>query len=458
MAGYDRRTAASAPWPEKASEAIIYVAGIEEQKPLPFFAEHLSAALSIRSSTTRDFKCHESEERLVYGDGTRFESPKNTISGRVGSDTIVPIVDIYVLSYLSSLTRSSSEGHIILQILELTVTIGASIVIGAPAVMWVFSCISKKKPGKTLVDIIQVGVWVGFIAILVIYLGFLIFSFVLTFTKSDLMWPQNIVVISTTIAFFVPKKWMETLLRASKDYTAVMQYLLFGAQSRDVESQLLLMIGELQSSGNYKHIHIVGYSFGSLLAIDTLYPSKVETPPAEFTQIKNFVTFGCPYDMVRTFYPTYYSKRRLAPYEWTNIYIPGDVFGSNFREDNIQGDSTMAVDTDLKALEAQTGQGDVEQAQTEQVTPPVFKAGRPHNMVHLLSAGHSGQGGWLECLSSWFLCGLAAHGQYWCEGPTGTDISGDIVCTIFKCHWALEAHQEAASLNDDDDNNDEVDA
>jgi hypothetical protein len=347
--------------------------------------------------------------------------------------------------------KFSSEGHVF-QILNLAVTIGAFIVIGAPAVILTFSC---GKPGKRLIDIIQVGVAVLIMAILVIYLGVLIYSFVLTLMtpyeecEIPVIRTQRFVVICTTIALFIPKNWIETLVRVSKQSTAVVQYLLFGAQSRDVEGQLISMIRGMQTSGNYNHIHIVGYSFGSLLAIDTLYPSKFETPPAEFTQIKNFVTFGCPYDLVRTFFPTYYSNRRLAPYEWTNIYIPGDVLGSNFRNDNNQSESTtgpcMTVDTN----EVSRGQGDVEQAETGQGD---VKQGRPYNMVHLLSAGHSGKGGWVEVLSNCFLNGLMAHGQYWCEGPTGTDISGDLVRTIFKCHWALESHQEAASLNDDNDN------
>jgi hypothetical protein len=82
----------------------------------------------------------------------------------------------------------------------------------------------------------------------------------------------------------------------------------------------------------YDRVDIVAYSFGSVVAIDALYP-LADIPGPRFEQIDTLVTIGCPFDIIRTYWPEYFDRRwhRVGvPRRWLNIYSPIDVFGSNF--------------------------------------------------------------------------------------------------------------------------------
>ena len=104
----------------------------------------------------------------------------------------------------------------------------------------------------------------------------------------------------------------------------------------------------------YERVHVMGYSFGSVVAIDSLYPFNQE-PPVRFSAVHAFVTIACPFDLIRTYFKEYpgsptaanpanppvrpysYFENRCAlpnaPKRWLNIYSLSDVMSSNFRDD-----------------------------------------------------------------------------------------------------------------------------
>ena len=84
-------------------------------------------------------------------------------------------------------------------------------------------------------------------------------------------------------------------------------------------------------------LYLFGYSFGSIVLIDALFPSRDrEVERRGLGNVVGLTTMGCPADFLRLLYPDHFAGRvsRLPPdTDWTNIYIPADVLGSNFRED-----------------------------------------------------------------------------------------------------------------------------
>ena len=58
--------------------------------------------------------------------------------------------------------------------------------------------------------------------------------------------------------------------------------------------------------------------------------------------LNTLVTIGCPFDLIRTYFQSYFTQRTaiagdstsVVPVRWINIYSPLDVFGSNFRDDD----------------------------------------------------------------------------------------------------------------------------
>lgn len=78
-------------------------------------------------------------------------------------------------------------------------------------------------------------------------------------------------------------------------------------------------------------IDVFAYSFGSVLAVDALFPEE-PVAPSRLDAVASLTTAGCPADMIRLFAPHYYDRQssRSSTLRWVNVYIPADVFGSTF--------------------------------------------------------------------------------------------------------------------------------
>lgn len=95
----------------------------------------------------------------------------------------------------------------------------------------------------------------------------------------------------------------------------------------------------LEESPPPSAIHILAYSFGSIVTLDALFPRDLglRTGPDRIAAaVSSLVTVGCPVDFVRQFYPTYLEGRiaRCAGLPWTNLFLPEDILGSNFLDDD----------------------------------------------------------------------------------------------------------------------------
>ncbi|MBI5483632.1 MAG: hypothetical protein HY888_04110 [Deltaproteobacteria bacterium] len=145
------------------------------------------------------------------------------------------------------------------------------------------------------------------------------------------------------------------------------------------------------SGGDYKAIHILAYSFGSVVTLDTLFPKGGERTGRHFQAITSLVTIGCPFDVIRFYYPSYFAGRYPvigASTRWLNVFSPADVLGSNFRDD----------EEDLPA-EIHIGQAS--------------SARKPENFSYVDAVSPDK----FTFLTSFLLLGLRAHGMYWEKTP-----------------------------------------
>jgi hypothetical protein len=77
-------------------------------------------------------------------------------------------------------------------------------------------------------------------------------------------------------------------------------------------------------------IYVLAYSFGSIIALDTLFPPG-QVRAAHLSRINGLVTIGCPFDVVRSVWPAYFTTRAgVHSGFWLNVFDPMDVLGSNF--------------------------------------------------------------------------------------------------------------------------------
>jgi hypothetical protein len=167
-----------------------------------------------------------------------------------------------------------------------------------------------------------------------------------------------------------------------------------GSELRGRLTQLLEQLAQRELP--YEHIDVVAYSFGSIAAIDALFP-YVQPPPPRLATIDRLVTIACPFDFVRSYWPDYFTKRFAhpgRPAEWVNFYAPSDVLASNFQNST----SGIVEPTAEAGPEAAISGRD-----SPLVAPP------PLNVAYLIDGRDEPVAGW----ESMRLKGLRFHGQYW---------------------------------------------
>lgn len=145
---------------------------------------------------------------------------------------------------------------------------------------------------------------------------------------------QSVVVIVAFLGFLVPVDLKAVIERVATEVTPVLSYISTGSRRGSVTGQLADLLDhiiEKQDAGlRYDRIHIVGFSFGSIVALDGIFNEN--GPSTRFRSVDTLVTIGCPFDMIRAYWPRYFGGRP-APSRvprWLNYFHSADVLGTDF--------------------------------------------------------------------------------------------------------------------------------
>jgi hypothetical protein len=206
-------------------------------------------------------------------------------------------------------------------------------------------------------------------------------------------WLENstaIVIFIAIVELFQPNI-KEIWKQSAITYTSVVDYLSLGRHRNTIKGQLTNLIEYIAEKQEYDNIHLIAYSFGSIVAIDTIFPIN-NMPTQRVNLLKTFVTIGCPFDMIRLLWQDYFTNRQgitNIPQRWLNIYSPIDILGSNFRNDNQDGEAQKTIDlTNLNQPEQKT---------------------KPENIIY--SEGFNSQN--LSLIKWLTLMGIRSHLMYW---------------------------------------------
>lgn len=109
----------------------------------------------------------------------------------------------------------------------------------------------------------------------------------------------------------------------------------------------------------YDAIHVLAYSFGSVVALDTLFPQGESAPPA-CAKIESLTTIGCPFDLVESLWPEHYQNRAKLPggnLRWYNVTIHDDPMGTGEHNEPNVGDTrvTERIEGRLWGMTASVG-------------------------------------------------------------------------------------------------------
>lgn len=142
--------------------------------------------------------------------------------------------------------------------------------------------------------------------------------------------------ITSLAIIFIPES-STILTKVAAEFSTIDNYIQYGEQSQIIQGNLDALIEYIVENEENPTIHLHTYSFGSIIALDALFPIGTEPNENILNNIKLLITVGAPYEFIDNYYPNFYTDRTdkmSQKIEWINVYSTMDAFSSNFRRDN----------------------------------------------------------------------------------------------------------------------------
>jgi hypothetical protein len=118
--------------------------------------------------------------------------------------------------------------------------------------------------------------------------------------EKGLFWLQSSVIAFTVLGLTVRVSLKDVLSRMSMTTTCASSYLAYGIGRNELVGHLARLLDHVGSREvKYRNVHLVGYSFGSVVALDSVFQDSEVS--ATFGQVSTLSTIGCPADFIRTY-------------------------------------------------------------------------------------------------------------------------------------------------------------
>jgi hypothetical protein len=140
----------------------------------------------------------------------------------------------------------------------------------------------------------------------------------------------------TTLLLIIIPNSKEMITSLATEFACVDNYIQYGEQSQIILGNLDLLIEHISETNPDSKIHIHSYSFGSILALDLLYPLGNIPSNNTLKNIELLITIGSPYEFIKAYYTNFYEHRCLDidhKLQWINVYSIDDALATNFRKD-----------------------------------------------------------------------------------------------------------------------------
>jgi hypothetical protein len=124
--------------------------------------------------------------------------------------------------------------------------------------------------------------------------------------------------------------WVKARLSAAGEGLVVARNYLRLAEHRPTVTRGLADLVESLTEQGYRDVTICAYSFGAIIAVDTLFPAG-HAPEKGLGGVRGLVTIGMPLDFAEATRPDWLSGRRYRPGSptlWHNIYGIVDLLGA----------------------------------------------------------------------------------------------------------------------------------
>lgn len=409
-------------------DAVIFIPGLGNwhDQSLDGIARRIAVSLDRNAhSSGAQFKLQPEarDEEYVSDTNLARKSRVRTIY-RKDAAAEVPVLDVYELDYQPILTRKYEHLNPVMQSIRLFILLALNL----PRLIRASRSKAKSRSAK-----VQFYIAVLIVSLLIVYMALLFIaaagvigqaivqaaqsvgsagtisspvaatpppSAAASFNFNAL---QNIVILVAAVQALWPKL-REALLKGALTYTCVIEYITYGERRDVIAGQFLDLLEHIAEKGKYRQIHVIAYSFGSIIAIDALFPADRKASD-RYGLIQTLSTIGCPFDLLRMFWPTYFQRRSGQPdwpRQWLNVYSPLDALASNFRDN------------------------DKEEAAEKGLNLVAGGERKPENLVYRSSSVQ------ISPLAALALQGLRAHADYW-EFEYESEVScfTDIMLTLY---------------------------
>ncbi|MFM2213213.1 MAG: hypothetical protein RL427_476 [Bacteroidota bacterium] len=157
---------------------------------------------------------------------------------------------------------------------------------------------------------------------------------------------QIFVPVISLIMLIIPKANV-FITGLATEFVSAHLYLQYAQQKGIILGNLDLLYEYIANHETEPEVYIHAYSFGSLIALDYLYPYKSKLTGNTLKRTKGLITIGAPFDFINTYYPNYYNSRgndiELKEFKWLNTYSITDALASNFRNDSKAGAAEYGI-------------------------------------------------------------------------------------------------------------------
>jgi hypothetical protein len=375
----------SAPRTDRSPAAAIWISGLGAQgieEGLEDVAKRIAFACDRRDIPEPTFSVRTAIKPEQVGE--KLQVPRCTVLRTDASGT-KPVLDLYGLGTAQTIIGDRAERSLLHQLWYAVRAVGRS---------WRKAARTRKrKRGKTKRErsqLLYARIWLALMVVgLILLLGLL----ASTLAVGDL--PAGLRLLEGAILFIGGLSIWKSPLARKLGNTALIGYSVVDYLDRSddkgsqLRGQLASLLEHLAERKHHRTVDVLAYSFGSIVAIDALFP-YVQEPPPRLATIDRLITIACPFDFVRSYWPGYFTKRfsrEDAPGRWVNFYAPSDVLASNFRDDSRLEEADERV-------EVREGQ------------PPPCD---PDNVAYLIDGREEPVSG----KDALLLKGLRFHAQYW---------------------------------------------
>lgn len=325
----------------------IYISGLEHATDNETVEKYAARYVKELENATFNFKYYTKIEKIYYTATHSsyvikiYEHDKN--SEPSASDKLV--YKLYDFEYHKELNQEYQSKNLFFKNSQLLFLVLKKI---PKIVSNLLKKSTYKKGGKTFYMFFYFFIMSVAVLSLLPFL-ILFFDTLNAIANSDINFMQLVlkycIVLTVSFMLFIPESNI-ILTKIAAEFILLDHYIYNKDQKEKIKNNLEHLIDYIVQQDVNKKIHFHTYSFGSIIALNSLFPVQSEPSENLLQKVNLLVTIGAPYEYIKNYYPNFYKDRNdymTKKIQWINVYSLADAFASNFRYDNKAGEANYGI-------------------------------------------------------------------------------------------------------------------